>query len=53
MREVIYFKRAVYMRALTELAPLAFPRGKLPPYPEWWAQYQPLERSNPEPEPGD
>jgi putative (di)nucleoside polyphosphate hydrolase len=53
VREVIYFKRAVYIRALTELAPLAFPRGKQPAFPEWWAQYQPLERTNPEPEPGD
>ena len=25
VREVIYFKRAVYVRALTELAPIAFP----------------------------
>jgi putative (di)nucleoside polyphosphate hydrolase len=37
VREVIYFKRAVYVRALTELAPLAFPDG-LPPYPSWWAE---------------
>lgn len=36
VREVIYFKRAVYVRALTELAPLAFPDGP-PPYPSWWA----------------
>ncbi len=36
-REVIYFKRAVYVRALTELAPLAFPGGP-PPQPEWWAE---------------
>ena len=35
VREVIYFKRAVYTRALHELAPLAFPGG-LPPYPDWW-----------------
>jgi putative (di)nucleoside polyphosphate hydrolase len=39
VREVIYFKRPVYVRALTELAPLAFPRGKQPPFPDWWAQY--------------
>ena len=25
--------------ALTELAALAFPRGKQPPLPEWWAEY--------------
>jgi len=37
VREVIYFKRAVYARALMELAPLAFPRGKdPPPLPAWW-----------------
>jgi putative (di)nucleoside polyphosphate hydrolase len=39
VREVIYFKRAVYVRALTELAGLAFPRGKQPPFPDWWAEY--------------
>jgi putative (di)nucleoside polyphosphate hydrolase len=37
VREVIYFKRAVYVRALTELAPLGFPDGP-PPFPEWWAE---------------
>ena len=52
VREVIFFKRAVYIRALTELAALAFPRGKQPPFPPWWAEYQPLERTNPEPEAG-
>ncbi len=36
VREVIYFKRGVYVRALTELAPIAFPEGP-PPQPEWWA----------------
>jgi len=35
VREVIYFKRPVYARALTELAPLAFD-GETPPLPEWW-----------------
>jgi putative (di)nucleoside polyphosphate hydrolase len=39
VREVIYFKRPVYVRALTELAGLAFPRGKQPPFPEWWSEY--------------
>lgn len=34
-REVIYFKRKVYQRALTELASLAFPTGQ-PALPEWW-----------------
>jgi putative (di)nucleoside polyphosphate hydrolase len=36
VKEVIYFKRAVYARALTELAAHAFPRGRSPPLPEWW-----------------
>jgi putative (di)nucleoside polyphosphate hydrolase len=35
VREVIYFKRAVYTRALHELGALAFPDGA-PPYPPWW-----------------
>ncbi len=35
IREVIYFKRTVYTRALHELGKLAFPQG-LPPYPDWW-----------------
>jgi putative (di)nucleoside polyphosphate hydrolase len=37
VREVIYFKRGVYRRALMELAPLAFPAGP-PPLPEWWRE---------------
>jgi len=37
VREVIYFKRVVYTRALTELAPMAFPDG-LPAHPDWWAE---------------
>ena len=41
IREVIYFKRAVYIKALHELGRLAFPNG-LPPYPGWW---RPAERS--------
>jgi putative (di)nucleoside polyphosphate hydrolase len=36
VREVIYFKRPIYVRALMELASLAFPRGKQPPFPAWW-----------------
>jgi putative (di)nucleoside polyphosphate hydrolase len=36
VKEVIYFKRAVYARALDELADLAFPGGKHPPRPPWW-----------------
>ena len=35
IREVIYFKRTVYTRALHELGKAAFPEG-LPPYPAWW-----------------
>ena len=35
VREVIYFKRPVYVRMLTELAPTAFPAGA-PPLPDWW-----------------
>ena len=37
VREVIYFKRRSYERALLELGPLAFPAG-LPPYPGWWSE---------------
>jgi putative (di)nucleoside polyphosphate hydrolase len=35
VREVIYFKRPVYVRMLTELATVAFPGGS-PPLPDWW-----------------
>jgi hypothetical protein len=35
VREVVYFKRRVYVRALHELGNLIFPGG-LPPYPAWW-----------------
>lgn len=34
VREVIYFKRAVYVQALRELAPVAFPQGP-PAAPAW------------------
>jgi putative (di)nucleoside polyphosphate hydrolase len=37
VKEVIYFKRPVYVKALHELAPLARPGG-LPAYPSWWAR---------------
>jgi len=37
VREVIYFKRPVYVKALTELATIAFPDGP-PDRPAWWAQ---------------
>ncbi len=36
VREVIYFKRAVYARALQELAERAFDAGP-PPRPDWWS----------------
>jgi putative (di)nucleoside polyphosphate hydrolase len=35
VREVIYFKRTVYVQALRELGPILFPDG-VPPQPEWW-----------------
>ena len=38
VKEVIYFKRPVYVRALHELGPLARPEG-LPPYPSWWSRH--------------
>jgi len=37
VREVIYFKRRVYARALQELGTFAFPAG-VPPYPDWWQE---------------
>jgi putative (di)nucleoside polyphosphate hydrolase len=37
VREVIYFKRAVYARALEELGQRAFPDGP-PPRPDWWSE---------------
>jgi putative (di)nucleoside polyphosphate hydrolase len=37
VREVVYFKRRVYVRALHDLGNALFPGG-LPPYPEWWAE---------------
>lgn len=36
VKEVIYFKRLVYVRALTELGPLAFPQSGPPAPPTWW-----------------
>ncbi|MGI9343918.1 MAG: RNA pyrophosphohydrolase [Gammaproteobacteria bacterium] len=35
VREVIYFKRGVYVHALRELGEILFPDG-LPPRPDWW-----------------
>lgn len=43
VREVIYFKRRVYSRALHELGAAAFGEG-LPPYPDWWNASQPTLR---------
>jgi putative (di)nucleoside polyphosphate hydrolase len=40
VREVVYFKRRVYVRALHELGRLIYPQG-LPPYPAWWPEVQP------------
>jgi putative (di)nucleoside polyphosphate hydrolase len=37
VREVVYFKRRVYIRALHDLGKLIFPEG-LPPYPDWWPE---------------
>jgi putative (di)nucleoside polyphosphate hydrolase len=37
VREVIHFKRPVYVQALTELAPIAFPQGA-PAAPPWWSE---------------
>jgi putative (di)nucleoside polyphosphate hydrolase len=39
VREVVYFKRRVYVRALHELGEILFPGG-LPPYPDWWAELE-------------
>ena len=47
VREVIYFKRPVYVQALQELAALANPQG-VPPFPEWWpAKAAPPRRRRP------
>jgi putative (di)nucleoside polyphosphate hydrolase len=36
VKEVVYFKRPVYVRALQELGPLAFPEDGPPAPPTWW-----------------
>jgi putative (di)nucleoside polyphosphate hydrolase len=38
VKEVIYFKRPVYVRALQELAPALFPEGP-PATPGWWPSH--------------
>jgi putative (di)nucleoside polyphosphate hydrolase len=35
VKEVVYFKRQVYVHALAELAPLLFEKN-VPPQPSWW-----------------
>lgn len=40
VREVIFFKRPVYARALHELGRRGLPGG-LPPYPRWWQRQGP------------
>ncbi|MGI9291085.1 MAG: RNA pyrophosphohydrolase [Gammaproteobacteria bacterium] len=42
VKEVIYFKRRVYVSALQELAPLIFTEG-VPPKPRWWPKEWSLE----------
>jgi len=37
VREVIYFKRDVYVQMLRELGPILFPEG-MPPQPNWWVK---------------
>jgi putative (di)nucleoside polyphosphate hydrolase len=45
VREVVYFKRRVYARALHELGKLIFPSG-LPAYPQWWQEIDmPMEKA--------
>jgi hypothetical protein len=46
---VIYFKRPVYTRALTELAGFAFPNGA-PTRPGWWHE---VMASEPQAAPAD
>ena len=48
VREVIYFKRPVYTRALHELGAAAYPGG-LPVYPLWWHQPEATDAAAAEP----
>ena len=50
VKEVIYFKRQVYARALNELGPLAFPQNGPPPPPDWWPRrwHRVLQDASPE-----
>ena len=42
VKEVIYFKRPVYVHALAELAPLVFEED-VPPRPRWWPKQWSVE----------
>jgi putative (di)nucleoside polyphosphate hydrolase len=44
VREVVYFKRRVYVRALESLGKYMFPDG-LPPHPEWWPEIQAVPKT--------
>jgi putative (di)nucleoside polyphosphate hydrolase len=48
-REIIWFKRKVYIRALHELGELAVPGG-MPAYPDWWAEFAQGNTTRPAPE---
>ena len=47
VKEVISFKRRVYVQALNDLGPLVFPTG-VPPRPRWWpSQWHASSRKRP------
>jgi len=46
VKEVVYFKRQVYVHALSELAPLLF-EDEIPPQPSWWPRNWLLEPYRP------
>jgi putative (di)nucleoside polyphosphate hydrolase len=46
VKEVVYFKRQVYVHALSELAPLLF-ADEIPPQPSWWPRNWLLEPYRP------
>jgi putative (di)nucleoside polyphosphate hydrolase len=46
VRDVVFFKRRVYSRALHELGEQAFPDG-LPAYPDWWQERMGSARRGP------
>jgi putative (di)nucleoside polyphosphate hydrolase len=45
IREVVYFKRAVYSEVLHEFGPMVFPRG-LPPCPAWGRKRRRVRRGS-------